>query len=698
MNETTLTKLISSYPVAKGFNHLGEKLKGRHYSSGSFITYSILNMMDLKNLISSLTQTECLMLGRYDINQGIIVTQTTYKFTIDKSNVRTRTKSHTYWNKKSVLFFDYDFTVDMNDVLKAENFEALYELILKVLPEFASVEMLFKFSSSSNIYDVNTNTYIGKKIGIHIYFMVDNTSEESIESFKSLLKSRLYELKLAYLEKDKQGKVQEVSLLDFAVFSREREIIESLPLLPPNLSVYTIGNESKIFNEGAAAFDLNSINLDNEYRYEEELEAQKQKIQGDNYVYNTNDSRNTSLYNSINQDVLVASSNERLNYIKVLLKNKNMNYNQITPFFNGEIISMLLREFGYIVNSLKFKLRESERTASTSIRNDNGMIFDFGADFSGTVVKLLMNYHQMNFNNALKYLYICLGADGLNLNEKIYSPLKDPVQVNKNIFTGRVIDLNITVPKVQIYSKSNTKTIPKKSYDLKEIHSQNSDLFRTSGSELDSIINPQLLNNYRNNLDELYPDILGSNSHVSIGYSNDYHSLSVILTDADNELKTIAIRRNNNPKKVESWDKWKKYGSINYIPSRILQEDQIVYVGFGMMEVIVMELLGLSYIVFQSDSVAKKLDKNEQFLKIRNSVNGKKVVLLLDNDEACMDTVKPLRRLLSSASEIVVIKFEKVLNRELEKGYDFVDYINEVSCDVDITKENLINILEKEMI
>lgn len=696
MSDTTITKLISSYPVAKAFNSQGDKLKGKHFSSGNFITYKILNMVDLKNLISSMVQTECLMLGRFDINQGSIVTKDNYETTLDKTYIRTRTKPHTRWNQRSILFFDYDFTLDMDKSMKAENFQKLYELIIKVLPEFMSVEMLFKFSSSSNIYDINTNTFIGTKIGIHIYFIVDNVNDNSIELFKQLLKSRLWELKLSYLTKDKYEKVQEVSLLDFAVFSREREIIESTPILPPNLSVYTTGNESQIFNEGAEIFDLNSITLDNEYRYETELETQKQKIQGDKYVHNTNDSGNTALYNSVGKDVLVASTNERLNYIKVLLKNSKINYNQITPFFNGEIISILLREFGYRVNSLKFKLRESERTESCGIMNQSGFLNDFGSDFNGTIIKVLIDYHKMNFQNALKYLYICLGADGIKLNEKIYSPLKNPSDINKNIFTGRVLDLNITVPKVQIYSKSNTKTIPKKSYDLQEIASTNSDLFRTSQPELESIITPQFLDNYRDNLDELYPDILGSNSRVNIGYSGDYKSLSVILTDESNELKTVAIRRNNNPKKIETWEKWKKYGSINYIPSRVIDTDEVVYVAFGMMEIILMELLGLSYIVFQSDSVAKKLDKNEQFLKIRNSVNNKKLVLLLDSDDTCRDTVKPLSRYLSNTSEIVVIEFEKVLQKELEKGYDFVEYINEVSCDVDITKENLLNILEKK--
>ena len=147
-------------------------------------------------------------------------------------------------------------------------------------------------------------------------------------------------------------------------------------------------------------------------------------------------------------------------------------------------------------------------------------------------------------------------------------------------------------------------------------------------------------------------------------------------------------------KKVESWDKWKKYGSTNYVPFRILDDDTTVYIAFGMMEVVLMELLGLSYIVFQSDSVAMNFDRSEQFLKIRNGLNGKKIVLLLDNDETCAKTVKPLSRFFSNASEIVVIEFEKVLNRELEKGYDFVDFINEVGGDVDITKENLINILK----
>ena len=699
MNEATITKLTSNIgPVAKALNAKGEKLKGKHFMSGSFITYTIRNMMDLKNLIFQLTPTECLMLGRFNINEGSIVTKDTYEKVLDKTTVRTRTKFHTNWNKKSILFFDYDFILGMAENMKAENFQELYEILIKILPEFANIEMLFKFSSSSNIYDVNTNTFIGTKIGIHIYFMVDNTDDNSIESFKELLRSRLWEHKLAYLTKDKQEKVQDVSLLDFAVFSREREIIENLPILPANLSVYTTGNEPKIFNEGAAAFDLNSINLDTEYKYHSELETQKQILQGEKYVSNISNINSCKSSNANGHDGLTASTTQRLNYIKILLQNARINYKQITPFFNGEIVSLLLQQFGYRVSSLKFKLRAHERTASASIRNENGLIFDFGADFSGTIIKLLIDYHQMYFKNALKYLYICLGADGIKLNEKIYFPLKDPSEVSKGIFTDRVIDLNIEVPKVQTYSKLNSLAKPKKSYDLKEIVAANNDLFRTSQTELESIFNSRFLDNHKAKLDELYPDLLGANSRITVGYSNDYRSLSLILSDENNELKTVAIRRNNNAKKIESWEKWKKYGSINYIPSKVSDEDATVYVAFGMMEIIVMELLGLSYIVFQSDSVAKKLDKNEQFLKIRNSINGKKLVLLLDSDDTCRETVKPLKRLLSSASEIAVIEFEKVLQRELEKGYDFVDYINEISCDTKITKENLLNILENKML
>ena len=698
MNDAIATLLTSNIGfVAKQFTLLGEKLKGKHFSSGNFSTYSIRTMQDLKNLIVGMSQTQCLMLGRFDMNSGHIVTQKQYESIIDKTTVRTRTKAHTHWNKKSLLYFDYDFTTDMHEDMKAETFQTLYELIEKVLPEFKEVEMLFKFSSSSNIYDVNTNTYIGTKIGIHVYFMVDNATEDNIKKFVSLLKSRLWTLKLAYLTKDKYEKVQEVTPLDLAVFSREREIIESSPILPPNLSVYTIGNEPKIFNEGAGHFDLSNIDLDKEYRYEIELEAQRQTLQGDKYVFDNTNNNDDNLCSSTHKDVLVASTGKRLNYIKVLLKNKNKKYNHITPFLNGEIVSILLKQFGYRVNALKFKLRASERTASASIKNDSGFILDFGADFRGTIVSILTTYHKMSFQNALKYLYICLGAEGLNLNEKVYAPLKDPVEINKNIFAGRVIDLNIEVPKVQIYSSRSTYNKSIKSYDIKEIEAQNYDLFRTSEAELEVILNSKFLSEKSVKLDGLYPEIVGDNKRVTIGYSNDYRSLSVILTDANNEVKTIAIRRNNNPKKVEFWDKWKKYGSINYIPSKVIENDMIVYVAFGMMEVVLMELLGVSYIVFQSDSVAKKFDKNEQFLKIRNSVNGKRLVLLLDNDEACRETVKPLSRFLSSASEMVVIEFEKVLKRELKKGYDFVDFINEVSCDSDIAKENIIDILKDKI-
>ena len=71
--------------------------------------------------------------------------------------------------------------------------------------------------------------------------------------------------------------------------------------------------------------------------------------------------------------------------------------------------------------------------------------------------------------------------------------------------------------------------------------------------------------------------------------------------------------------------------------------------------------------------------------------------ILLDNDEACRETVKPLRRLFSNANEISVVDFEKMLGKELKKGYDFVDFINEVSGDIDITKENLMDILKDKI-
>lgn len=58
----------------------------------------------------------------------------------------------------------------------------------------------------------------------------------------------------------------------------------------------------------------------------------------------------------------------------------------------------------------KFKLRPEESTPSASIRKD-GYIKDFGGDFGGDLIDLLKQYHDMSFEEAVRYIATCLGME-----------------------------------------------------------------------------------------------------------------------------------------------------------------------------------------------------------------------------------------------------------------------------------------------
>ena len=685
-----ITLLISFYPVAKKFATDGSKIKGSHFSTGSFITYAISNMRDLLNLLLTSTSRTCLMLGKFNIMRGDIVTKGVFDSSINVNPLaRTRTKAHTSWHPTSVMFFDYDWTPDLADALKVTSFEELYTLIIKVLPEFKEVEMLFKFSSSSNIYDVALNQFIGNKIGIHVYFMISSVTDETVLMFRELIRSRLWALGLQYYQLGKDNSLTLISLFDESVMlGKEREIIESQAILPPNLAVYTTGNEPRIFNEHGKAFDLKTINLDKEFDYKPVLEAQKQSLQGDKYRKPVNVQATTK--NTVNT-TLTASTTERLSYLRVkVLKNSRIALREITPYINSEIVQQLLQAIGYQVSNYKFKLRATERTASASIMADSGFVVDFGGSFKGSFINLLMKYHSMDFKTALKYLFICLGAK-LKLKESQYNPLPNPKDISKKLFSNIKLDMNIKIPAIESFRILNRtdKTFSKKSYNLAEIATNNLDIFGGYTDSIRDIIDIkvlELLKDYKS-LSTFAIDVAQS---VTLGYSYDYNSLSIILKDEDSVV-TVAIRRNNTPsKQFEGWSKWKTYGSKNYIANSFIPCSNTVYIAFGMMEIVLLELLDVSYIVFQSDFMAQDFEKNAQFMTLRNECTNLDIVLLIDNDESCSSTVPILKRLFRNAHSVRAIDFEVILGETLEKGFDYVDYCNAiVSSKSDVTIADL---------
>lgn len=90
----------------------------------------------------------------------------------------------------------------------------------------------------------------------------------------------------------------------------------------------------------------------------------------------------------------------------MISKNK---IDEINSMIDASTVTVILSFMGYkLYRGNKFSLRE-EKTPSASIRAD-GHIKDFGGDFSGDLIALLREYHNMSFEEAVGYIATCLGV------------------------------------------------------------------------------------------------------------------------------------------------------------------------------------------------------------------------------------------------------------------------------------------------
>ena len=179
-------------------------------------------------------------------------------------------------------------------------------------------------------------------------------------------------------------------------------------------------------------------------------------------------------------------------------------------------------------------------------------------------------------------------------------------------------------------------------------------------------------------------------------YSKIDNSLAIILKDKE-EIKTIAINRSFD--KDKNLIKWKTLGSKKYIQYKI-KDDFLVFVGFGMKEILLFEMMEVSYIAFQSDSIVYGLNNHTQWIEdIKPMIQDKYLILLLDNDESCRNTIYPLKNehkfvidiemidllqekaFLTDITNIVSNESKKIWREKklisLNKGFDFVDFVNE---------------------
>lgn len=147
------------------------------------------------------------------------------------------------------------------------------------------------------------------------------------------------------------------------------------------------------------------------------------------------------------------------------------------------------------------------------------------------------------------------------------------------------------------------------------------------------------------------------------GYSKKHNSLTVHLYNDAGEIQAIAIRNADGTK-------WKTFGSKKFTPYKIRKD--IIFLTSGMAEIVISDIMSLSFIGLQSDSMVKHLPK-----ELKELAAGKFIVVLSDNDDTFRGIIPQIERFFTK-SQTIIIDFGKMLERELPKGYDFRDFVNEV--------------------
>jgi len=159
--------------------------------------------------------------------------------------------------------------------------------------------------------------------------------------------------------------------------------------------------------------------------------------------------------------------------------------------------------------------------------------------------------------------------------------------------------------------------------------------------------------------------ILGSPNKTRIdkfvGYDKDIDTLTVSVFSEDDRVVQIKHRYKDGKKWVGA------YGSEG--GHIVKKATDTIFIGSGMAEMLIMELLGLPYIFLQSDSSIANIQEKD--------IKGKTVIVFEENDGNFRNKVT--NRLLDKKPLCLIgVDFECIFDKELPKGYDLRDFVNEI--------------------
>lgn len=196
------------------------------------------NLTSFYEYLTNIPNDECILLGYNKHSSTSLIVSGAENEDI-MSNMFCRSKSnYIFGDEYQLVYFDYDESSGGN--MTPEEF---IEVLDTIMPGFKDVSKIIKYSSSAHIY--HEETLLSRFNGFHIYFLVNNPHliEKCFSGITSRLQQRLILAGYGHI-KNTKPRDREITIIkpllrtiiDSAVFSPERIIFESNPILGKGLT------------------------------------------------------------------------------------------------------------------------------------------------------------------------------------------------------------------------------------------------------------------------------------------------------------------------------------------------------------------------------------------------------------------------------------------------------------------------------
>jgi hypothetical protein len=181
-------------------------------SRGTYQREFVSGMRGLDERLSRLTSHQAVAYGVATLGKAAVVSKEKLPH---YRNAISRTRDNFLYPDPAVMFLDYDAP----EGAKALSRDELREIILDALPELANVEMLWRPSASSCIYDSDGNELVGVT-GQRLYFAVDQGSV--IPEIGKILECRLWLKGHGRIDLSRSGAMLKRCPVDTTVWQPER--------------------------------------------------------------------------------------------------------------------------------------------------------------------------------------------------------------------------------------------------------------------------------------------------------------------------------------------------------------------------------------------------------------------------------------------------------------------------------------------